>query len=595
MKKIILYFLFLSFFSLHSCKENKKGNPEITVEELKSHILFLASDEMKGRGTGTLEGKKSASYIRDKFKSLNLKLLYENGFQHFDVTNSLKLISGKNSLNFEKNNGILEKDFYPISFSKNGTLKSEVVFCGYGLDVNEDSVVWNDYENIDVKGKIAMILRGEPEVKEYSDILFNFSSERSKALTAKDKGAKGVIFVSGEKFEKKDKLKEFYFDKSSSDADILVVQITRNLANKILKKKSVGDLEKFCSENKKSKNFATSSNVDISVGMEQNIVKTQNVVALLEGADENLKNEFIVIGGHYDHLGMGGEGSGSRKPDTIAVHNGADDNASGIASILEIAEKFANQKDKPKRSIIFIAFGAEEIGLIGSKFFVKNPPVDLKKINAMINLDMIGCLDTMTKDLTVGGIGTAKEWDILLKKYSKDNYFNLQKMESGYGPSDHASFFLEDISVLYFFTGVHDKYHTPADDIEIINFDGLKHVANFAFEISNDILRNDKKINFIATEIVKSEKRRHNLKVKLSIVPDFSGIEKKGMRVDAVVKGGIAEKYGLLKGDIIISMENKKINNIHDYMNRLKTFKVGDRITIGVMRNEKKMTFILDL
>ncbi len=491
---------------------NLFSQEEITVKEIDGHIKHLASDQLKGRKPGTPEGKLSAEYIANDFKKSGLKLIAKKGFQYFNIITKVEY--GKNNkLKLNKINYQLKKDFVPLSFSANKKLNKEVIFVGYGFDIKTDKLKWNDYENIDVKGKIVMVLRGDPEINKRQSVFIPYSNNRAKLLTAKDKGAIAVLFVSGNQIDSKDKLLKIGKSRSNSRADIAAIHIKRNIADEILKKtkKNILELEKSINKDKKAQSFSTKTKIKFTTDVNYKEAKTQNVVAILEGSDMNLKNEYIVIGAHYDHLGMGGHGSGSRRPDTLAVHNGADDNASGVASILELAEKLSKEKTH-KRSVVFIAFGAEEMGLLGSKFFVKSKLIDTKKIKAMLNFDMVGRFDSKTRNIVISGTGSGKEIEDLLKSKNTSN-FSLSFSKEGYGPSDHASFYAEDIPVIYFSTGAHDDYHTPKDDLEFINIDGQKELTNFSYTILVDVINRDKNLTFQEAGPKKKSKYGRGLKV----------------------------------------------------------------------------------
>ena len=309
-----------------------------------------------------------------------------------------------------------------------------------------------------------------------------------------------------------------------------------------------------------------------------------------------MKNEYIIIGGHYDHLGMGGKNSGSRKPDTIAVHNGADDNASGVASVIEIAEKFASLKTPTKRSIIFIAFGAEEIGLLGSAYFTNNPLIDLSKIYAMLNLDMVGKLDKEKPTLTIAGTGTAIEFEEFLKKYDSKTNIKFALSASGFGASDHSSFYSKNIPILFFNTGAHQDYHTPEDDTEFINFEGQKQISDIIYEIAFELAESKETLTFQETNESQSKgKYSRNFKVTLGIMPGFGDTENKGLRVDGVSKGRPAEIGGMKKGDIITAIDGKPILNIYDYMERLGECKEGQIINVDVNRKDEKIVLRIQL
>jgi Zn-dependent M28 family amino/carboxypeptidase len=318
---------------------------------------------------------------------------------------------------------------------------------------------------------------------------------------------------------------------------------------------------------------------------------TQNVVGFLPGTDEKLKEEYVIIGAHYDHLGLGGSGSGSRMPDSLAVHHGADDNASGVAAIIELAQKLSNDKTN-KRPILFVAFTAEEFGLIGSRAFVSEPPFSLKNSTAMFNFDMVGRLDT-AKNLTVGGIGTALETQTLIDRLIHG--FKLKISKEGLGPSDHASFYGVNIPVIYFSSGVHDQYHTPNDTYDKINVTGEQQIIENAYNLICEVANRSSKLTFQESGSKIENSNRTDLKVTLGIIPDFVGSEKEGMRIDGVTPGKPASKAGLLKGDIIVAIDGKKVGSIYDYMARMKAYSPGQIISVDIMRGAEKKIFLVTL
>ena len=348
----------------------------------------------------------------------------------------------------------------PLSFSSNGTLEAEVIFAGYGFSINTDSLKWNDYNGIDVKDKWVMILRADPEAENTKSPYIQYSGDRDKALLAKDMGAAGVLLVSGPVADPQDDFEQLGTEGFS--VGIPVLRIKREVADVILSKSgtTIEKLEKEINIRRKPSGFPTKTAINASSEIVRETANTRNVVMLLPGEDEQLKNEYIIIGAHFDHLGMGGQGSSSRAPDTVGVHHGADDNASGVAMMLELAEKFARTKGSHKRSIIFIAFSGEEEGLLGSKHFTDDPGIDLSKVNAMLNLDMVGRLND-TSMLQISGVGTAVGLKELIYSKSDTSVIKLKLSEEGYGPSDHSSFYFKNIPVLFYFTGAHLDYHTP--------------------------------------------------------------------------------------------------------------------------------------
>jgi len=589
MKNLLVLTILFTSFSIYS----QKG---ITKEELKEHVSYLASDELEGRKPGTKGGKLSAEYIRDEFKKAGLTLLGEDGFQYFDIITGIKHKSN-NHLYIKQFHAKALEDNIPFPFSGNGTAEAEAVFVGYGFDINEDSLKWNDYEGIDVKNKWVLILRGDPEMKNRASKFIPYSSDRSKVRTAIKKGAAGVLMVSGESFDPKDKLVKLKYGRGNAQVNIPVIHIIRPLANKVINIDGfITDLEKDIIKNKKPNSFRTAAKVKATVNIEYVKTKTQNVVAMLQSGYKAVPYDYIVIGGHYDHLGFGGKNSGSRMPDTSAVHNGADDNASGIASIIEIAEAFKEDKIKPNKNIIFIAFGAEEMGLLGSAYYTKNPIKDLSETYSMLNVDMIGKLDKKDPVVIIAGTGTAKEYNALLDSYKDKIDFDLLYSPSGFGASDHSSFYQSDVPVLFFNTGAHQDYHTPFDDIEKLNYEGQAKVTQFIYEVLKELAQMNEELSFESTGSYESNRpTNQGLKVTLGIIPGFGDNSNKGLKVDGTRKGGPAEMGGMKKGDYITAINGEKIANIYEYMDVLGKLKKGQGITVDVMREGKTVILLIQL
>ncbi len=566
---------------------------EITASDLKKEIGYLASDSLKGRKPGTPGDTSAAAYIRDCFNKAGIKLLFDKGFQEFEVVADVKA-GTNNSIAFAGSEPIPGTDFTPLSFSASASATAGVVFAGYGFDLDLDSLKWNDYKNLDVKGKWVMILRGDPEPDKSNSFFIPYEQERSKVLTAKDKGAAGVFLVSPSDIEKTDVIMHLQYDKSPSDAGLPVFSITRAMADKLLASMNytVAALETEMKDNHKPVSLLLGTIVKANAEIIKTKVITQNVAGIISGTDPVLKNEYVIIGAHYDHLGMGGEGSGSRAPETPAIHNGADDNASGTAGVIELAQKLAANRDQLKRSVVVVAFTGEEMGLLGSKEFVSKPPVDLKKVNAMVNLDMIGRFNKETKTISISGTGTSAEGDSLLKVLEKKRDFKVSHSPDGYGPSDHASFYSENMPVFYFTTGVHDQYHTPADDADLIDYDGEVAVLDLVYALINNV-SNGKKLTFHEAGSKQGTKYSRNLKVTLGIVPDMVSGDNDGLRVDGVRAGGPADKAGIVKGDRIVSIEGQAVTNIYDYMARLGTLKPGQVASIEIVRKNKRQVLIV--
>ena len=570
-----------------------KSNPEITIEDLRANIEYLASDSLKGRKPGKEGDLLAAQFIRDKFENAGLELMCNNGFQKFGLLTSAELGQG-NTLNINDKSFEAEKDFLPYAFSANTEVEAQVVFAGFGLQVDIDTIKWDDFEGVDVAGKWILALQGDPDLENARSPFVEFSSERAKALTASDNNAAGLILVAGTKFNEKDELSSLFFDKNSRRYSFPIMQVTREVANEILANsgETIELLEAKILENNKPISLQVETKVAVNINVVQKETETQNVVAVVRGTDENLKNQYVVVGGHYDHLGMGGPGSGSRAVDTIAVHNGADDNASGVAAIIELAEKVAAEKSN-KRSIIFVAFGAEEMGLVGSKAFTAKPPVETEEMVAMFNLDMVGRFDSTLNGLSIGGTKTSKEAEDILNEFNTG--FKLAMSPEGIGPSDHASFYLQDIPVFFISTGAHADYHTPIDDVEFINFEGAKKVTEYTYALLNEVSNRDSVLTFQEAGPKFQRSRGGTLKITFGIMPDFAGMESRGLRIDAVTKGKPAQKGGMKKGDIITAIDGKKVGGIHDYMSRLKSLEAGQTVLVDIIRGDKNTVLIIQL
>lgn len=305
----------------------------------------------------------------------------------------------------------------------------------------------------------------------------------------------------------------------------------------------------------------------------------KNVVAYIDNGAANT----VIVGGHYDHLGKGT--FGSRHTGEEAIHNGADDNASGIAALLYIAE-FVKKSELKSNNYLFIAFSGEEMGLIGSKKFTQNPTIDLTKVNYMLNMDMVGCLKE-EKVLSVNGVGTSPSWNKIVEKIDIGG-IKPKTTESGVGPSDHTSFYLKDIPVLHFFTGQHEHYHKPTDDVSIINFDGIYNVANFLILIIEK-LDKEPRLTFTKTKDESEGRKAAAFKVTLGVMPDYV-YEGEGMHIDSVIEGRPAHKAGLENGDVVVKIGEVEVKDIYDYMEGLGKLKTGDKAEVIVLRKGKKIT-----
>ncbi len=628
MKKQILSFLLLLSFAFSIAAQ--KG--DVTEQNLRTNIGYLASDQLEGRRTGEPGATTAAGYIANLFQQYKLKagvsgaangkatqnflqkFPYVTGVEAAETGNEFKL-NLKNvdsrQIAVEQNNPVK-----PLSFSPNGEVSEvKIVFAGFGIESAESN--FNDYADLEVAGKVILAFDGTPENDKPSSPFSRFDA-RAKAKIAKDKGAVSLLLISREDKFENDKYARVKYDQTYGEAAVPVFALSRTTAANIL---GIKEAELKTIETLTAMKKDTTAQVKVgfrdqspTVSFKVNFVKkttdAYNVIGILEGTDDVLKNEAIVIGAHYDHLGRGGQGS--LAVNSTEIHHGADDNASGTSALIEMARIFAKEK-KNKRTIIFIAFSGEEEGLLGSKYYVNNPVFPLDKTVAMINMDMVGRL----KDdkLTVGGIGTASEWkDLVTKKNevippvygdSKKNgfvsnlaekketvyRFNLQLNEEGFGPSDHSSFYLKQIPVLFFFTGAHEDYHKPTDTADKINYAGMLKIIEYVADITRYIDQYmAKRPTFTTAKSSSMGGGRTSFNVSLGTVPSYAEGKEDGLMLDGVRDDSPAAKAGVKAGDKIIKLAGREVRNISDYVFVLGEMKAGEEYEIVVLRGGKPLT-----
>ncbi len=585
--------LFLSFWGCTQAPVRLK--PAVSSDDLMVHITNLASDELAGRKPGTQGDRDATAYIE--------RTLLQAGFtkeeitrQPFEITVDVKA-GPDNSLRLGDYQARPLVDFTPLSFSSSGKLNAAVVFTGYGYAFSSDSLSRDDYAGADVGGQWAMVLRGDPDPDNPDSPYLPYSSLRNKIYTARDQGAAGVLFVSGPQFDPDDDLIDLGIVKGSRSVGLPVIHIKRQLANRILSENGavIGELEKQLNAGESMAPIPIEASLTVVTDLEITTAWTDNILATIPGSDPQLRDNYVVIGAHYDHLGMGGPGSGSRRPDTMAVHNGADDNASGVAAVLEIAHQLRNSSVKPKRSLLLAFFGAEEMGLLGSKHFIAESTIDIDKITAMLNLDMLGNYQPDSTTLNIGGTGTAVGLADIINQVAEANGITTSLSPEGYGPSDHAAFYTSDIPVLFFFTGAHDRYHTPADDARFINYQGEEQVVRMITDLTSRLANRSEKLVFQEAGPKTRSTYRRRFKVTLGIMPDHTALDVPGLRVDIPIPGRPAALAGMQKGDVIIAMDGKSVGDIYEYMHRLSEFKVGQRISVEVLRDGQKHILIVEL
>ncbi|HXX64429.1 MAG TPA: M20/M25/M40 family metallo-hydrolase, partial [Bacteroidota bacterium] len=574
------------------------STPEITGAEMQTYIKYLASDELAGRGSGSPGNVKAAQYIANYLHEWGLQPAGDSGgyFQHFSFVSSVRL-GASNALRIDGPNVpgggvslVPDVDFRPFGFSSNETVSGPLVFAGYGISAPDTG--YDDFQNLDVKGKIVVVLRYSPDGTDPHSSLNRFSSFRNKARTARDNGARGLIIVAGPLDEPDDEIVKLSFDQAFASSGIPAISIRRAAIEPILAPtgRNLKSIQETIKATRKPVTFALPGvSATLTTDVDKVNGSTANVIGTLPCGDPAFKDQYLVLGAHLDHLGMGGPGSGSMQPDTVAVHHGADDNASGTAGLLELAQAFAAERSSLKRGLVFIFFSGEELGTLGSAYYVNNPVVPLSQTVAMLNMDMVGRLQHHS--LEVGGTGTSTQWNGLLGKFNSDSTFALKMSPDGYGPSDHSQFYGKDIPVLFFFTGTHNDYHKPSDTWDKINYAGEEQVVRFVYKVAGEIDREADRPAFtrVASSAPGGGGDTRSFRVTLGIIPDYAeGVE--GMKISGIRPGGPAEKAGLKSGDVIVRMRGKKIMNIYDYMGMLGELKSGDRVEVVVVRDGKEIT-----
>ena len=517
----------------------------LTQVNLKNHLNYLSDDSLEGRRAGTRGEKLAADYISSMFKQYGLTPIgTPNGFfQEFEIADGKKV---SDESFFSVNDKKLKpgKDYFPLNSSANIPVLSDNVTPS----LSEAGHPWF----LD----IAEILADNKENPHF-DIKNAIVTNCEKIIS---KGATAVFVHNSSNIND-----NLFFDAKSKEENLKspIVYITKECMDKYFQDPS------------------DTYNVQLRIMIISATRKTQNII----GFKDNHAPFTLVFGAHYDHLGYGEDGNSMNRTGAPMIHNGADDNASGTAALIEISRLLSTQK-KNSFNYLFIAFSAEELGLLGSKYFVEHPTIDLNTINYMINMDMIGRMSDSTRTITIGGYGTSPSWNDILNK-TKSN-FRVKLDSSGTGPSDHTSFYRKNIPVLFFFTGLHSDYHKPTDDADKINYLAMTDIVNYTV----NIVRNSKipqKLVFTKTrEQQTSTSTRFS--VSMGIMPDYS-YSGTGVRVDGLSEGRPAIKAGLLAGDIVVKMGDTNIDSVEAYMKALGKFKKGDSTNFVVLRSGLEKTF----
>ena len=576
--------------------------PEMRRDDIENIVNYLASEKMKGRFTGSIEEKIYTAKISELFKAWGLVPANGNNFiQEFEfvsgvtagVSNTAQLVG-----RFEQNlvRGV---DYQPLSYSKSGNYQSKpMVFAGYGIvaPATANYAGYDSYKNLDVSGKWVVLLDEAPrpsqkEFAKHTHIL-TYSRLQHKITVAKNKGAYGVIVVQD------NKVGELKFGGSLSDSQLPLLKLQASVFDKILKTgqlKSYSEIQKLFETYDNVPGFNLPSQyVAASVDLITNKSIGRNVIGVLKG-NKTTKNKAVLIGAHGDHLGLGqvtGSSLASSK-DKEQIHYGADDNASGVAGVLELAHSYSysysQNKNKLQRPIYFAVWSGEEIGVLGSNHFVKSIKNFNKKFEAGLNMDMIGRL---AESLNVQGVGSARGWKSLSEKISVLTDVSLNLTTDPYLPTDAMAIYLGEVPSISFFTGAHSEYHTPRDKSETLNYKGLFDVIQVVKLYTDTLVETNKsllKYEKIGSQTDKKMEGR-SFRIFLGTIPDYSQEGVKGVRISGVAKNSPAEKAGLKSGDIITEFDQTKIENIYDYVYVLQTVKPSLKTNIKISRNQKTET-----
>ncbi len=571
------------------------GEPAVSAEDVRAHIETLTG--FGGRLTGSESERKAAEYIQQQFRRIGLQPWQGDEYlDQFEFTAGTHL-GANNALQVNGKTLKLDREYRPMVFSGQGEYAAApVVFAGYGITLPEhfkDSEPYDAYTHLDVKDKWVLVLRFMPEdiTPERRVEMNAFSSERAKALTARQLGAKGLLVVTGPNTEVKEELIPLKFDASTAQGSLPVISISRKVVKKWFKRadKDLNDLQKRLDAGDMVMGFEL-PDVQLSAAVELVQEKQQgvNVIGVLKGSGEQAA---IAVGAHYDHLGHGeGASSLARSGEENQVHPGADDNASGVAGMLEMAEWLADLQRqgrfKPQRDVVFVAWSGEELGLLGSNDFVKQfGKNDISDhFMAYLNLDMVGRL----RDAVVlQGTGSAKDWPGIIEKRNVPVGLNITLQQDAYLPTDAMSFYLFKIPILSAFTGSHSEYHSPRDTTDLINFQGNADIARLMALIARDLASRTTALVHQSMEREQQEGTRGGMRVYFGSIPDYASGDVKGVLLSGATAGGPAHQAGIRGGDVIIELAGTVIENIYDYTTVLQALKVGEPVTVKLRRGDE--------
>ncbi|HYL74090.1 MAG TPA: M28 family peptidase [Bryobacteraceae bacterium] len=573
---------------------------EMSSTEYLGYVKYLASPELRGRLTGSPELERAAGFIRDQFRSMNLKPLSgDSYYQDFEVTTSARL-GGKNEARYvngrQKSSLKFQQDFVPLNLSSDGKISGGLVFAGYGITAPEYN--YDDYAGLDVKDKIVLVLRHEPQEFDEKSVFdgkvyTQHSQIFAKAANAKMHGAKAVLLVNdvAAHASDTDTLEKFGSTAGPANAGIEFVQVKADVASKwlALGGKNLETIEASIDKDLHPQSFALPDTLrlDLNIDIRREVKTVHNVGAYLAGDS----NEYVIIGAHYDHLGLGEQFS--MAPSLAGtVHPGADDNASGTAGVLELAHWFAREP-KHKRGILFLTFAGEELGLLGSSYYVNHPVLPLANAVAMINMDMIGRV--RDRKVYVGGVGTGTTLaDVLKDAGSRHDFVEDVTERAGYGSSAHTSFTTKQVPVLFFFSGLHADYHKPSDTWDKIDAPDAVRLLELIADVTDHLANGSPRPQFVRVadaHAPTADASAHSGKVSgygpdFGSIPDFTEIPN-GVKFADVRPGSPAAKAGLKGGDILTEFDGKPIQNLYDFTYALRAKKPGQEVLVKVLRGDQ--------
>ena len=590
-----------------AAEASKQTTPQFTPQDVRRHVEYLCRDELAGRLTGTAGERLATAYVAAYLDSLGLRPAGDDGtwYQNFEFTSGAAL--GKdNTLAAGKKQYEVDQDWVPVSFAKTGKVAAApVVFAGYGLvaPASDGQPEYDSFVHLDVTDKWVLVFRYIPEdiSPERRQHLGRHSVLRYKAMVARDKGARGLIVVTGPHAKVKSQLVRLRFDGSLSGASIPVISVTDALAQQWLdgSSKKLDELQDTLDKGDIEMGFEL-KDVRLSASIDIRRVKKsgRNVLGRLSAgtglsAKTGPSEQAIIIGAHVDHLGTGPSGhSLARENEKSGIHYGADDNASGVAALMEIAEYLADQKAhgrlKLRRDVIFAAWSGEELGTLGSNHFVKTFKQGklYPTVAACLNMDMVGRLDDK---LTLFGIGSSGIWPGEIEQRNAPVGLPIAMQNESYLPTDATAFYMKGVPILAAFTGAHGDYHTPRDTPDKLNYEGAARIARLMGLVTRSLAMRDAPPDYVVQKASSKGPRRANLRAYLGTIPDYTETDVKGLKITGVAKGGPADKAGIRGGDVIVELAGKKIDNIYDYTYAIEALKIGQTVKIVVARGGKRV------